>query len=379
MSAKNRGTTQLIMNFYPKEQLPEIRYIDKNISILKKSTDSSDSILIHQRRYLGNKYNALPLIDSVIKQKVKSFSSFCDIFSGTGTVGDYYNKKDISIISNDILYSNYITLTAFLGDEIFNDSLVTEIINYFNGFIEEEENYCSEYFGNRYFSMQNAKKIGSIREEIEDLYRKKEINFREKSIILTSLIYAMDKIANTVGHYDAYIKKEIESKVLRLKKPKIIDSKNSKNRIFNEDSNSLIKKIKGDILYIDPPYNSRQYCDNYHLLENIARWEKPKVKGVANKFDRTHLKSRYNLKEAPVAFDELIRESNFRYILFSYNNMQKKGNSRSNARISDEQIMDTLGQKGKVEVFEQDYKAFTTGKSSREDNKERVFFVEVKR
>ena len=59
------------------------------------------------------------------------------------------------------------------------------------------------------------------------------------------------------------------------------------------DANEFIKNVKADLVYIDPPYNSRQYCDAYHLLENVARWEKPEVFGTAKKMDRSKLKSKY--------------------------------------------------------------------------------------
>ncbi|HDL5761948.1 TPA: DNA adenine methylase, partial [Mannheimia haemolytica] len=141
--------------------------------------------------------------------------------------------------------------------------------------------------------------------------------------------------------------------------------------------NELIKSIKGDLLYLDPPYNSRQYCDAYHLLENVARWEKPKVYGVARKMDRTSLKSDYCMIAATKAFEELIENADAKYILLSYNNMSDKGNDRSNAKISDEDIMKILSKKGKVIVFESDYKSFSTGKSDIQDNKERLFLCEV--
>ena len=95
------------------------------------------------------------------------------------------------------------------------------------------------------------------------------------------------------------------------------------------DSNELVRKIYADLVYIDPPYNSRQYCDAYHLLENVARWEKPQVFGVARKMDRTKLKSKYCTKNATKTFEDLIRNLNCKYILFSYNNMATKGNDRS--------------------------------------------------
>jgi len=100
----------------------------------------------------------------------------------------------------------------------------------------------------------------------------------------------MDRVANTVGHYDAYIKKEIKIENFVLKMPNINYDFNSKNEIYNLDANTLIRQIECDVLYLDPPYNSRQYSDSYHLLENIMRWEKPEVHGEAKKFDRTHLK-----------------------------------------------------------------------------------------
>ena len=147
----------------------------------------------------------------------------------------------------------------------------------------------------------------------------------------------MDRVANTVGHYDAYIKKEIKDREFILKFP-FFQKSNKNNQIYNEDANELIKKIKCDVLYIDPPYNSRQYCDAYHLLENIIKWEKPEVFGVAKKFDRAKLKSKYSLQSATETFSELIKNANCKYILFSYNNMQEKGNIRSNAKLSDEDI-----------------------------------------
>ena len=117
------------------------------------------------------------------------------------------------------------------------------------------------------------------------------------------------------------------------------------------------------MIYIDPPYNSRQYSDTYHLLENVARWQKPLVHGVARKMNRAGLKSLYCTSKATDAFEDLIQHCNAKYILFSYNNMANKGNARSNARIADEDLFRILNAKGDVEVFAKKYKPFTTGRS----------------
>ncbi len=336
-----------------------------------------DKFEISQRRYLGNKNSILYFIEDIINSEIGEFNSLCDLFSGTGVVGSYFNSEDKKIISNDLLYSNYISLYAFLSDDKFNEKKVLKLINEFNNLESKKDNYFSINFGNRYFSLENAKKIGEIREAINDKYLKNEINFKEKAILLTSLLYAMDRIANTVGHYDAYIKKAIPQKKLKLKMLDTEVEKNKNNKIYDLDANILIREIESDILYIDPPYNSRQYCDAYHLLENLIKWDKPNVFGVAKKFDRTHLKSEYNKANATKAFADLIDNAKVKYILFSYNNMADKGNSRSNARIKDEDIKEILSKKGKIKIFEKEYKEFNTGKSKRGDNKERVFFVEV--
>jgi adenine-specific DNA methylase len=253
-----------------------------------------------------------------------------------------------------------------------------KIIDGFNKLEVDESNYFSDNFGDRYFSMKVAKKIGYIREKIRDLFVTNYINLKEKNILLTSLMYSVDRIANTVGHYDAYIQKDIRDQKLIMKMLDVASDKNANNEIHNKDANLLVRDIECDVLYLDPPYNSRQYCDAYHLLENLSLWNKPEVFGVAKKFDRSKIKSEYSLKSAAESFDDLIINAKCKYILLSYNNMAEKGNSRSNAKISDEEIIKSMSKRGEVKIFEKDYKAFTTGKSKHSDNKERVFFVEVK-
>ena len=334
---------------------------------------------ISQRRFLGNKSKILKLIEEVIKNRVGRFESFCDIFAGTGVVGHYFNCPEVKIISNDLLYCNFIPLRAFLSYEEYDEEKIVNILEEFNNLKEVgADNYVSINFGGKYFDYENARKIGEIRERIKEYFLKGRINVKEKAILLTSLLYAMDKIANTVGHYDAYIETDnIPYKPIKLLLPKLDLEKNIGNQIFNMDANILIREIECDVLYIDPPYNSRQYSDTYHLPENIMRWEKPELHGKAMKFDRSCLKSRYNTKEAGRVFADLVENAKCKYILLSYNNMGNKGHYRSNAKLSDEEILEILGKRGKVEIFEVEHKEFTTGKSRGRYNKERIFFVEV--
>lgn len=330
---------------------------------------------INNRRYLGNKYKLSDFIRGIVDKHCSSINIVADIFSGTGAVANAFLDK--MLITNDLLYFNYIIHYTWFAFENYNEEKIIELTSQYNQISTNENNYVRRNFADTFFSADNCSKIGFIREDIEKLHLKKQINFKEYTILITELLYAMDSIANTVGHYDAYRKNAKNSKSLEL--PVILPNKNlnANNQCFNTDSNKLINEIKCDLLYLDPPYNSRQYCDAYHLLENIARWEKPEVSGIARKMDRSYLKSNYCTKDATEAFRNLIEKAEAKYILLSYNNMSNKGNDRSNAKISDEDILKILGKKGEVHVFEQSHKAFSTGKSDLNDNTERLFLCKV--
>ena len=330
---------------------------------------------INNRRYLGNKYKLLPFIKRVVDTECRNIESVADIFAGTGAVSSAFVDDKI-IITNDLMYSNYICNYAWFSSQPYNSQVVIDYVVKYNQLENLEDNYMSENFGNTYFSIEDCLRIGFIREDIENNFKSGKINKRERAILITSLLYAMDKIANTCGHYDAYRKNVKFEKSLELFVPLAKVQNNENNLCFNMDANDLVKNIYADLVYIDPPYNSRQYCDAYHLLENVALWQKPEVHGVARKMDRKNMKSQYCTKNATLVFERLINDIKAKYILFSYNNMETKGNERSNAKIADSDIMRILNNKGKVKVFEEDYKAFTTGKSDIKENKERLFLCE---
>ncbi len=161
-------------------------------------------ISIHQRRYLGSKTKLLDFMNEILIKEKVSYSTFADIFAGTGVVADYFSPKS-DIILNDILESNYLSYSAFFGKEKINLPFLLKRLSEYNNIKPEKisNNYFSKNFANTYFDSPNCKIIGFIRNDIERLYLKKLINERERAYLITSLIYALDRIANTVGHYDA--------------------------------------------------------------------------------------------------------------------------------------------------------------------------------
>ena len=314
------------------EDISNIQNIIERKTAENNNTHFDDSFLrIENRRYLGSKLKMLDFINEVVENNISDIKTVADIFGGTGVVADLFRKKGKKIIINDILHSNVINYYTWFGNENIDYNKVISIITELNNLTPTSDNYVSMNFGGKYFSYENAKKIGAIREQIDSY----DVNERERSFLLTSLLYAMDKVANTVGHYDAYRKKMDTLNPIHLKVPEYIINKD--NEIYCEDANQLVKRIKADLVYIDTPYNSRQYGDTYHLLENIVDWKKSELTGVALKMvDRTHIKSKYSTSKASEAFEDLINNIRAKYILVSYNNMAKKGSGRSNAKISNE-------------------------------------------
>lgn len=342
---------------------------------MKNKLVFDDRFEIKNRRYMGNKNKLLPFIKKIIQENCNVINSFCDIFAGTGAVANAFNDQHTQIIANDILKSNYVSMCTFLQNDNKHIESIRQKIEYLNSINTQKDNYFSNLYGNTFFTLKNARKIGFIRETIDRIAE----NSTEKQILITSLIYALDKIANTVGHYDAYRSTLDCHTPLKLRIPKLQKYViNQNNLILNKDANIAIRNIKADVLYLDPPYNSRQYCDTYHLLENITSWAKPQTYGKVKKMNRANLKSKYCLISAVTAFDDLITNSNAKHIFLSYNNTMGSRHGRSNARIDDNSIKKILRRKGKIKIFETSYREFTTGKTkSNLDHTERIFYCKV--
>lgn len=359
---------------WDKESIESLNnYVDLKAAGIKPVGNNKDTFNIENRRYLGAKSRMLDFIDKVVRENTSGVRTIADIFAGTGVVTNLFFSQGKDVIVNDILDSNFMVYQTFFGSDRVREKLLKDKISQMNA-LPGDDNYVSVNYGNKYFSESNARKIGEARAFIE---RQTKLTSREKDILLTSLLYAMDKVANTVGHYDAYRKVLDNIAPIHFKYPNL-EVKSSLTRIYHEDANELVRKIEADLVYIDTPYNSRQYGDVYHVLENVIDWKKPKLFGVAMKpKDRSKTKSLYSTSKAPEAFEDLVTHIKAKYILVSYNNMAHKGVGRSNAKISNEEIVSILKKRGRVQIFEEPFQVFTTGKTNIKDHKELLYLVEV--
>lgn len=332
---------------------------------------------INNRRYIGNKTKLIDKIEKAVSDAIDNEKfSFADLFAGTGVVAYNYAIKGHPVIVNDTLLSNVVIYKALLSDMEFDENRIKKTISTLNAipYEEIEENYFSRIYGGKYFSINDAKKIGYIRDFLEQ--NRNSFLEREYYILLSILIFAADKIANTVGHFEYFLKHQPKDTYFQLEQFKL--EKISNITIYNMDSNKLAREIRADVVYIDPPYNARQYINFYHVLENLARWNKPEVfEGNSMKFKRDELKSGYSRSAAPSLFKDLILTLNCRVIVVSYSNTYNASSSASNNRIKEEDIISTLSIRGKVKKIQIDHKCFNAGKTDFKNHQEYIFVCKI--
>ena len=308
--------------------------------------------------YIGSK---LKLCQEFIPKIIKSVCGddlskmvFCDLFAGTGIVGRTFKTLVKKVIANDIEYYSYVINKNYIENhlEIPDKHSYIEKLNNTklkeNGFIYK--NYCLGGSGERqFFSDYNGMKIDTIRTKIERWHKDNIISKNLYYYLLCSLLECADKVANTASVYGAYLKKLKTS----AKKELVLvgaDYKlnNNNHVVYNEDANVLINRIKGDILYLDPPYNARQYGANYHLLNTIAEYKKFIPKGKTGL--RDYRKSLYCSTSTVLnEFEQLIKNAKFKYIFLSYNN---------EGLMSTESIKKIMSKYGHYDIAQTKYQRF---------------------
>lgn len=334
---------------------------------------------IHNRRYTGSKNKLVPWIKEVVEQQCTDAASFCDIFAGTGVVTygmlDNFNE----FIINDFLYSNEIIYYAFFSNKKYDRDKILKTAQKYKSLDVSSlsPDFVTKNYGNKYFSFEDSLKIDFIRNDIEN--RKKDLNKKEFSILLSSLIYSFDRSANTVGHYDAFLKNvEIKNSFkFELIEPAIEMDSNKNFQIYREDANSLAKRITADIVYIDPPYSSRQYSRFYHLIETITKWDKPELFGTALKPEPDNI-SEYSKTKAIDVFTDLILDLKTKYIIVSYNNTYSSKSKSSKNKMTLEDIEKVLKSKGDTNMYKMNHKAFNAGKTDFNEHQEILFVTKVR-
>jgi adenine-specific DNA-methyltransferase len=265
---------------------------------------------------------------------------FCDLFAGTSIIGQTFKPHVQQVISNDVEFYSYVLNRNYIGN---NTALDAEgYLNTLNnlapikGFIFQ--NYAEGgSAGRNYFTAQNAQKIDAARQQIETW---------KTSAALTDDLYYLKQI------------KASAAKEIKITAANFIETKTS-HHVFQQDSNLLISKIEGDILYMDPPYNARQYGANYHLLNTIAKYDTFAPKGKTGL--REYYKSDYCKRgEVLKSFTEVIEKAQFKYIFLSYNN---------EGLMSQNNVKEVMERFGKYDVATTKYQRFKADKTQNRNHK----------
>lgn len=345
--------------------------------------------------YIGSKYSLLAFLEQVYKSIADDTEkTFCDIFAGTGAVGRLFKRLGLQIIANDWQYYAYVLNKAYI--EINDQPRFAGLMEKYGKEIEKYHNlsanptmavlafinslpgkpgFISQSYGpegNRlYYTRENAEKADAIRQTIEDWVKTGVITEQEYFYILCSLLEAIDQVANTASVYGAFLKKFKNS----AKKPMFLKPLELTNHVtgckaYSKDANELIKEIECDVLYLDPPYNHRQYGANYHVLETIAAYDNPSIGGITGL--RDYPKSSYcQPRAAKAALEHLIRNASTKHILLSYND---------EGIMSLDVVREILSLRGEPQVFQTTYNRFKAdnGREYKRDSTiEYVHYVKV--
>lgn len=315
-------------------------------------------------RFIGNKESlsakiyALLVKHHIIESHSKSLQSFFDMFAGSVSMGKFFKTKGFQVYSCDLLYFSFCLQKAYIennqiptfqglqniiqsNQNILADSLFANEVSSYQKVLNlldslpSQKGFIYHHYSpsgskhlsqpRMYFSDENAAKIDAIRIQVQSWKEKEQINENEYFILLATLIESLSFYSNVAGVYAAFCKKwdKRALKPLKLKEIEILPS-GIKHFCYCGDSIEILQNVESkqvfDILYLDPPYNHRQYAPNYHLIETIAKYDNPKIKGVAGLREWQHQKSAFcNAKTALTELEKITKLKNYKYLVLSYN------------------------------------------------------------
>ena len=354
-----------------KDDIEKMLSSNKDTIVKNNDMPAASSEKIYRLNYIGSKFQLLEWIALNMKEKT-GWTSFTnkrigDLFSGTGIVSYHFRKNNALVVSNDAeLYSSIIT-------HAFTRSIYTEqckkIIDEFQQDIQDNKHSTTVGFvtthysphglnERKFFTIENAKRIDYIRNKLESI--KNTILLDEYNFILASILISADAVSNVPAVYGCFLKnfKSKAAKNLTLtpihnNTLKVVDGSNT----YNSDvlNTEFLRSFESDLVYLDPPYNERQYSKNYFPLNIIAKTpeillsESP-LKGKtgipADCFISPFCKKGTVIEDA---FDLLFRELKTKWIFMSYN---------SESIVSKEKMLDIMKKYGDASVIERDYKRF---------------------
>lgn len=359
-------------------------------------------------QYMGSKKNLVNFIEESIEDYIEEpINTFFDAFSGSGRVSYHFRNK-YNIITNDKQYFSKVINDAYLCNNrplSYYESLIKEL----NSVPEEYFNSTDKFFTNNYscndlsdefrtdnssisnydglqkiWLTKNAIKIDMIRTKIDNWFcglekpidKTKKITDIEKNVLLLSLILAINKVSNVVGHQNGYLKKwsKNSKNEINLLIPDLEEIKSYTHKNYVGDIFETLKKVDADITYYDPPYGTNnsnlvvatRYSAFYHLWNTIVLNDRPELTGKAKKPASTKGNTQpleRNVKADTIPeFVKLILSTKSKYVCLSYSN-------KGLLTKEEMEYVFMLGNYEKPKVYTQEHKENNQNKLAKKEGK----------
>lgn len=331
-------------------------------------------------KYAGSKLKLLEAILTITNGIERD--TVLDAFSGTTRVGRLFAALGSEVHSNDISYWSECFGKAYFLNRAERESY-EELIDHLNH-VKPISGWFTENYGGvdrdssaiqldgtkALWQAHNTRMLDGIREEIERL----QLDEVSQAVALTSLIYALDSVDSTLGHFSAYLKNwsPRSYKTMHLQVP-MLQPQFRSHVITRRDANEAVSELASagkvfDLAYLDPPYGSNnekmppsrvRYASYYHIWTTVIRNDHPEVFGAArrradsrdelaaSKYEEFRRSERGTFIALETLAD-LIERVPAKHVLLSYS---------SGGRATFDQLIETLSSSGEiVEMAEIDYK-----------------------
>lgn len=300
-------------------------------------------------RYLGNKTRLLRFLMKTVERFVAEPGVACDPFAGTASVASALKRRGWRVHAGDVMASSYALQVARVeldraprfdarlgpagdgGDLSYHGVLeLLDALPGSDGFLTEHYTLAGERgrrHGRMYFTAENARRLDAARERIEAWRRDGTVDRARAQLLLATLIEAADRVANTTGVYASFVKtlqpnarRPLELRALVPTPPRDGAAGSTAFRGRARDLLSSIGPV--DLVYLDPPYNGRQYPGYYHIPELLARgWSPPPpLRGKTGLIPDEDQRSDWCRKSrVGAALERALEAADARHLLFSYN------------------------------------------------------------
>lgn len=319
-------------------------------------------------KYAGSKLKIIPyILESVRDLEV---DSVLDGFSGSTRVSQAFAQAGYDVTSNDLAHWSEVCAKCFLlhdKEKKYYQDILDELnsLKGYDGWFTANYGGEEEMLVKMPFQIKNTRKLDAIRDRIEEM----KLSEIDNAVILTSLLFALDAVDSTLGHFVSYLSKWSARSYndLFLKLPNLKKTEGN-HKVGRKDIFEVVEDDYYDLAYFDPPYGSNnekmppsrvRYASYYHIWTSVIKHDKPKLFGKVNRREDSRdvvaasVFEEFRKNEdgnfiAMEAIRTLIQKTKAKYILLSYS---------SGGRATKKELETILGETGKVlKILEIDYK-----------------------